>query len=215
LDSSKFLPIHKGVGILRGAGDDTDLGDAEAVTVRTHRLDLRSCRAIADRGRQLRVGSGTLTGTAAGEEVLPEAPQRRLLDDILDIFEPSEDRMWSETICHRLAARWPDAYDGWDPTTLANVLNKFSIETTQQWGRTADGRGANRRGITRQALLDAIAAREDRTIDARTVGETGIQASGERSELPASGLRAGRPALAGQPASPSTPDTDPEQAPSG
>lgn len=214
LDSSKFLPSHLGVGILRGAGDDTTLSDVEAITVRTHRLDLRHLRGIAARGRQLRIGTGTLTGTAAGEVVIEDGPRRRLLDDMLDVFEPAEDRMWSETTCLRLAARWPEVYDGWDPTTLANVLRPFGVETTQQWGRTVDGGGANRRGITRQQLLDAIAAREQRTIDARAVAEAGIPA-GERPQLPRSGRRAGRGRLAGEPASSSTPHTASDQGPSG
>ena len=161
LDSSKFLRTHLGVGILLG-NDDNQATDGEAVTVRTHLLDLTSLRRLCDRARRLRIEAGTLTGTAAGDQVIAEAPQRRLLDDVLDVFEPGEDRVWSETICARLAGQWPDVYDGWDPTALANALRAFAVETGQVWGRTQAGEGANRRGVARQAVLDAIAARPPR-----------------------------------------------------
>ena len=75
------------------------------------------------------------------------------------MFEPGEDRVWSETLCARLAGEWPDVYDGWDPTALANALRAFGVDTAQVWGRTQAGEGANRRGVARQAVLDAIAAR--------------------------------------------------------
>ena len=133
---------------------------------------------------------------------MTEAPRRRLLDDVLDVFEPGEDRVWSETLCARLATRWPDAYDGWDPTALANALRAFAVETGQVWGRTPTGDGANRRGVARQAVLDAIAARD----------QPPRAANGCADGL-GDGL-AGRPALAPGPARSSAPDSDPDQGPS-
>jgi S-DNA-T family DNA segregation ATPase FtsK/SpoIIIE len=203
LDSSKFLRTHLGVGILLG-NDDNQATAGEAVTVRTHLLDLVALRRLCARARQLRVDAGTLTGAAAGEVVVTEAPRRRLLDDVLDVFEPGEDRAWSETLCARLASRWPDAYDGWDPTTLANALRAYAVETGQVWGRTDTGDGANRRGVPRQALLDAIAARADQPPRA-TNGTAGSLGS----------PLAGRPALAPGPDRPSTPDSPTDQGSSG
>jgi S-DNA-T family DNA segregation ATPase FtsK/SpoIIIE len=199
LDASKFLRSHLGVGILVGADDNQATG-GEAITVRTHLLDLATLRQITRRGRELREKAGTLTGMAAGETVIPETPQRRLLDDVLDVFEPGEDRAWSETLCARLAGRWPEVYDGWDPTTLANVLRPFGVETGQVWGRTPDGTGANRRGVARQALLDAIAEREPRASNLTAV------------DAPEDG--SGRRVLAAGPARSSTPHSGPDQAPS-
>jgi S-DNA-T family DNA segregation ATPase FtsK/SpoIIIE len=199
LDASKFLRSHLGVGILVGADDNQATG-GEAITVRTHLLDLATLRQITRRGRELREKAGTLTGMAAGETVIPETPQRRLLDDVLDVFEPGEDRAWSETLCARLAGRWPEVYDGWDPTTLANVLRPFGVETGQVWGRTPDGTGANRRGVARQALLDAIAEREPRASNLTAV------------DAPEDG--SGRRVLAAGPARSSTPYSGPDQAPS-
>jgi S-DNA-T family DNA segregation ATPase FtsK/SpoIIIE len=202
LDSSKFLRTHLGVGILLG-NDDNQATDGEAVTVRTHLLDLTALRRLCERARRLRIEAGTLTGTAAGEQVIAEAPQRRLLDDVVDVFGPGEDRVWSETLCARLAGEWPGVYDGWDPTALANALRAFGVDTAQVWGRTQAGEGANRRGVARQAVLDAIASRETRPrASNRTLG------AGPEP-------LADRPALAPGPDRSSTPDSDPDQGPSG
>jgi S-DNA-T family DNA segregation ATPase FtsK/SpoIIIE len=192
------LRTHLGVGILLG-NDDNQATDGEAVTVRTHLLDLTSLRRLRDRARRLRIEAGTLSGTAAGDQVIAEAPQRRLLDDVLDVFEPGEDRVWSETICARLAGEWPDVYDGWDPTALANALRAFAVETAQVWGRTAAGEGANRRGVARQAVLDAIAARPPRATN--------------RAAIDVDSTITGPPALAPGPARPSTPDNPTDQGP--
>jgi S-DNA-T family DNA segregation ATPase FtsK/SpoIIIE len=199
LDSSKFLRTHLGVGILLGS-DDQQVTDGEAVTVRTHLLGIAELRKIAERGRQLRIDAGTLTGTAAGETVINEKPQRRLLDDVVDVFEPGEDRVWSETLCGRLAAHAPGVYDGWDPTTLANALRAFGVDTAQVWGRTPAGDSANRRGVARQAVLDAIA----------TVGNPGPTAT---NRAPGGGVEAlaERLALAPGPARSSTPDSPADQ----
>jgi S-DNA-T family DNA segregation ATPase FtsK/SpoIIIE len=166
LDASKFLRTHLGVGILVGADDNQATG-GDALTVRSHVMDLPTLRKVCQRARELRVKAGTLDGMAAGEQVLPETPRRRLLDDLLDVFEPGETKAWSETLCARLADRWPDQYDGWQATTLANTLGTFGMETAQLWGTTPTGEGANRRGVTRQQLLDAIAERAlDQPVDA-------------------------------------------------
>mgnify|MGYP001251089362 CR=1 FL=1 len=65
-DSSRLLPSHKGVGILRPDGE-TDGVDAVAVTVRTYYMPGEDWREICQRGRALRETAGTLTGHAAGE----------------------------------------------------------------------------------------------------------------------------------------------------
>jgi S-DNA-T family DNA segregation ATPase FtsK/SpoIIIE len=202
LDASKFLRSHLGVGILVGADDNQATG-GEAITVRTHLLDLATLRQVTRRGRELREKAGTLTGMAAGETVIPETPQRRLLDDVLDVFEPGEDRAWSETLCARLAGRWPEVYDGWDPTTLANVLRPLGVETGQVWGRTPEGTGANRRGVARQALLDAISEREARPPRASNLAVVDAPQGGS-----------GGAVLAAGPARSSTPHSGPDQAPS-
>jgi len=68
-DSSRLLPTHKGVGILR---PDGELGsDGLAVTVRTYYMANDDWRTICERGRALRIEAGTLTGHAIGDEPAP------------------------------------------------------------------------------------------------------------------------------------------------
>jgi len=65
-DSSRLLPSHKGVGILRPDGEAG--ADVLAVTVRTYYMPNDDWRVICERGRALREEAGTLTGHAAGDE---------------------------------------------------------------------------------------------------------------------------------------------------
>jgi len=68
-DSSRLLPTHEGVGILRPDGDTgTDL---LAVTVRTYYMPNDDWRTLCERGRELRLAAGTLTGHAAGHDLTP------------------------------------------------------------------------------------------------------------------------------------------------
>jgi S-DNA-T family DNA segregation ATPase FtsK/SpoIIIE len=155
LDASKLLRAHKGVGILLGA-DDGDLAEAGGQVVRTHLMDLPTLQRICERGRELRIQAGTLTGVAAGEEPIAETPAPKFLDQVLDVFGAGESRLWSETIVARLAERDPDRFDGWSPTDLANALRPYGVATSQVWGQTPEGESANRRGVTREAVLEAL-----------------------------------------------------------
>jgi S-DNA-T family DNA segregation ATPase FtsK/SpoIIIE len=70
-DSSRLLPSHKGVGILRPDGDTAAGGDSLAMTVRTYYMPNEDWRTICERGRSLREAAGTLAGHAAGETPAP------------------------------------------------------------------------------------------------------------------------------------------------
>lgn len=117
---------------------------------------------VGERARQLREGDGLLTGQAAGEE--PDLPSNRLqlLSDVLAVVPAGEDKVWSETVCRRLADRWPQRYDGWDQRTVAAALRPHGVKTQQTWITTADG-GANRQGFQREHLVDALDAARERT----------------------------------------------------
>jgi S-DNA-T family DNA segregation ATPase FtsK/SpoIIIE len=159
MDSSLLLRQHKGVGILLGT-DDGEMAEQGAQTVRSHFADAAVITDVCERGRQLRIEAGTLAGVAAGEELISEAPVRSLLDDVLGVFLAGEDRLWSETICARLADEIPDVYDGWDAADLANALNPYSVDTRQlDMKDPADGKRYNRRGVDREAVLEAQARR--------------------------------------------------------
>jgi S-DNA-T family DNA segregation ATPase FtsK/SpoIIIE len=107
--------------------------------------------------------AGALTGTAAGEEVITEKPVVNLLDDVFAVFVSGESRLWSETICVRLAEANPDTYDGWEPATLASALKPHGIETKQMELLDPDDpdgkRRRNLKGVTREAILQALADR--------------------------------------------------------
>ena len=70
-DSSKLLPSHKGVGILRPDGETETGAEVLAMTVRSHYMPNPEWRAICERGRALREAAGTLAGHAAGESAQP------------------------------------------------------------------------------------------------------------------------------------------------
>jgi S-DNA-T family DNA segregation ATPase FtsK/SpoIIIE len=161
LNASKIEEQHLGVGILRGAGDEGSAGSA-GQTVRTHICDIPTLRKIVARGRELRIRAGTLTGAAAGEDVINEEPPRKLLDDVREVFTVGESKLWSETIAARLASRWPEHYDGWTAADVGSQLGRLGIKTVQVWATTPDGDGANRKGVTLEALADPRDAAESR-----------------------------------------------------
>ncbi|QYN18842.1 FtsK/SpoIIIE domain-containing protein [Amycolatopsis sp. DSM 110486] len=70
-DSSRLLPLHKGVGILRPDGDTAAGADVLAMTVRTYYMPNEDWRTICEQGRALREAAETLTGHAAGQDTMP------------------------------------------------------------------------------------------------------------------------------------------------
>lgn len=70
-DSSRLLPSHKGVGILRPDGDTQAGTVALATTVRTYYMPNDDWQEICRRGRALREAARTLTGHAAGQDTAP------------------------------------------------------------------------------------------------------------------------------------------------
>ncbi|RSM35983.1 cell division protein FtsK [Amycolatopsis balhimycina DSM 5908] len=70
-DSSRLLPSHKGVGILRPDGDTAAGADVLAMTVRTYYMPNEDWQTICQQGRALREAAGTLSGHAAGEDARP------------------------------------------------------------------------------------------------------------------------------------------------
>ncbi|QRP48096.1 cell division protein FtsK [Amycolatopsis sp. FDAARGOS 1241] len=70
-DSSRLLPSHKGVGILRPDGDTAAGADLLAMTVRTYYMPNEDWQAICQQGRALREAAGTLAGHATGQDTVP------------------------------------------------------------------------------------------------------------------------------------------------
>ena len=70
-DSSRLLPSHKGVGILRPDGDTAAGADVLAVMVRTDYMPNDDWTTLCERGRALREAARTLTGHAIGAATTP------------------------------------------------------------------------------------------------------------------------------------------------
>jgi S-DNA-T family DNA segregation ATPase FtsK/SpoIIIE len=150
-------------GICYFAGE----GDAPRI-VRSFYIDAPTAEKIALRARSIRAAAGKLTGHAAGIEPDELAgPSYDLLADIAAVV--TEPKVWSEVVVTRLAALRADAYGPWGgmeadarAAQLTAALKPFGIRTGQVWGTTDDGRGANRRGITRDDITDAITERDQK-----------------------------------------------------
>ncbi|MEU3007866.1 cell division protein FtsK [Streptomyces sp. NPDC007020] len=158
LDASKLLKSHKGVGLLKGMTDDSGI-------VRTYLATGRDADTILERARSLREDEGTLSGDAVGETSATRSADA-ILDDTAAVLGRSEDKVWSETVVDRLAEFAPAVYGEWKELEgrakadqLAAALKPYGISTGQVWGKTEDGKGANRRGIERQHIIDAVTQR--------------------------------------------------------
>jgi DNA segregation ATPase FtsK/SpoIIIE, S-DNA-T family len=148
-----FTPRDKGIGYLVGVRD-------EATVVRTYYIDTLDAEKVAARARTAREKAGTITGHAAGEDA-PLTPAASLLDDLAVVFARCEqDKVWSEEILRLLAELRPELYAGWGPEQLAAAVKPYGLATGQVWGRTADGDGANRRGLARADVLAAVEQRQ-------------------------------------------------------
>ncbi|MPZ63429.1 MAG: cell division protein FtsK [Propionibacteriales bacterium] len=157
-DASRFQRAHKGVGWLLGADDSGEVDDA--VVVRTFMASAADVGKVIDQAHAARVAACTLTGTAVGDG--PDAEPVDVLADVLAVFAPGEDKLWSERILDRLTTLRPPHYHRWTTVQLAAALRPYGIATQQVWDTADDGAGANRRGITRADLRAANDAKSER-----------------------------------------------------
>ncbi|WP_213456667.1 cell division protein FtsK [Rhizomonospora bruguierae] len=155
IKATMFSRRDSGIGYLAGDGDDP-------VIARTFYVDGPTADAVVKRARALRDKAGTVTGHAAGQTIDTAAARRdTLLDDIAAVMPDSEPKLWTDIVCERLAAVRPDVYAGLTREQLTAALKPWGVATGQVWGTDpATGNGANRRGIDRQHILDAITVRD-------------------------------------------------------
>ncbi|MDN5919687.1 MAG: cell division protein FtsK [Pseudonocardia sp.] len=147
--ATTFTPRDKGIGYLVGVGD-------EPAVVRTYYVDALDAEKVAARARAAREVAGTLSGYALGEDV-PLTPEASLLDDLRTVFATIErDRVWSEDVLRALTELRPALYGTWTAEALTAALKPYGITTGQVWGHTPEGAGANRRGLTRDAVMAAL-----------------------------------------------------------
>ncbi|TWP51245.1 cell division protein FtsK [Lentzea tibetensis] len=154
----------KGVGLLKGVVDET-------TTVKTVYRDGPAAEALVNRALAHRVAAGRVTGYAAGLDVAVDetsAAVNTLLPDLLNVFG-GNDKRWSESLVDALADYKPDQYGTWGElpngttkaTQLAAALKPFGIATKQVWGTDpATGKGANRMGVERAHIADALTERD-------------------------------------------------------
>jgi S-DNA-T family DNA segregation ATPase FtsK/SpoIIIE len=159
--ATMFAFSDKGIAYFAGEGDAPRI-------VRSFFLDAPAAEKIALRARSLREAAGTLTGHALGEAIEGTGPSFDLLADIAAVV--TEPKLWSETVVTRLAELRPDTYGAWagmEPedraAQLTAALRPYGIRTGQVWGTTDEGKGANRRGITRDDITNAITKRNQNT----------------------------------------------------
>jgi S-DNA-T family DNA segregation ATPase FtsK/SpoIIIE len=156
--ATMFAFSDKGIAYLSGEGDAPRI-------VRSFYIDAPAADKIALRARVLREAAGTLSGHALGEAPEDTTPAYDLLADIAAVVP--EPKLWSETVVTRLAELRPAAYGAWgdmEPDAraaqLTSALKPYGVRTGQVWGTAEDGKGANRRGITRADITKAITDRD-------------------------------------------------------
>lgn len=143
--ATSFTPDDRGIGFLVGAAPNP-------IVVRSYYINAVQADRIAARARKAREAAGLLAGYAAGDPG-DELPQVSLLADVASVIGAG-DRMWSETICGRLAELRPEMYGEWNAEQLARALAPYGVETGQQWAS-----GKNRRGVLAADVRAALAAR--------------------------------------------------------
>ncbi|MFI6331087.1 cell division protein FtsK [Micromonospora chersina] len=152
--ATMFAWTDKGTGYFVGEG-------ADARITTTVNIDGPLAEKIAARARAAREAAGRLTGHALGEQ--PAAVPTltfNLLEDIAAVVPASEAKVWCRTVAARLAELRPEVYDGWDAERVTVALKPFGVKVGQTWGTDPDtGKGANRGGFERAAIIAAIAER--------------------------------------------------------
>lgn len=147
--ATQFRPrIDAGIGWLKGGGP-------APMVVKAFYVDGPNAEAIAERALVLRTAAGTITGHAAGID--PEQPEdeARVVVDVLRVWTPGEDAVWSETLAARLAQLDPGRYaelnDERGATLLGAQLRARGIDV-RDFHRKQAGKGITRKGVALVAL---------------------------------------------------------------
>jgi len=150
-----FRPeVDAGTGYLGGVRTDP-------FVTRVAYIDGPATERVAVRAHALRSAAGTITGHAAGEDTGPE-DRDRVLIDVLRVWTPGEDALWSETIADRLTDLDPDRYTGTDALWVGTELRRRGI-AVKDVHRKIDGVGTTRKGARRADVEAALGADRERT----------------------------------------------------
>jgi len=149
-DASILSEEHKGVGVLV-------TGPGSHVVVRCDYLDLAGFEEVCQRGRTLRVTTGTLTGDAQQDRVAAATASDDtfrippILSDCLDVMRHSA-RIHTTDLLDRLT-NLDERYGDWDGDRLANALEHADVVRTTRQVKIG---GRNLAGYRRADLEDAI-----------------------------------------------------------
>jgi hypothetical protein len=145
-----LLDMQKGVVVLDQGGEDGH------VTLKTDFMTIPEFREICLRGRQLRIGAGTLTGFAAKYGATGRTGEGRdlLADCVAALDAEGEDRARTKRLVELLAAYRPDRYREITETDMQARLRAAGAGGTRKLG-PLDGM-ANPNGYTREQLADAL-----------------------------------------------------------
>ncbi|MFV2172386.1 hypothetical protein ACFHW2_11610 [Actinomadura sp. LOL_016] len=145
-DASILSEDHVGVGVLV-------TGPSNFVTVLTDYIDVPEFAEICERGRDLRVQAGTLTGDAAddvlageGSDVMPE-----VLADALTVMRHAN-RMHTSTLLNHLVNLAEHVYGDWTADRLAEALGQAGVERSTVQVKID---GVNRNGYHKADLVAA------------------------------------------------------------
>jgi S-DNA-T family DNA segregation ATPase FtsK/SpoIIIE len=119
--------------------------------MRFYYISNKQAEQVAARAMRMRESVGLVDISAA---VRTQA--YNLLDDIHAVWPAGQDKAWSEVLLKGLVGLRPNVYAEWTTDTLAKALKGYLVTTAQTWGTDEDGKGANRRGISRADLMAAI-----------------------------------------------------------
>jgi DNA segregation ATPase FtsK/SpoIIIE, S-DNA-T family len=151
-DSSRLLPSHKGVGILRPDGDTAAGADVLAMMVRTDYMPNNDWTSICERGRALRAAAGTLSGHAIGSATTPVLDPTTVADVI------------------GLPSQIATSDDEEDPLPAADLPEPLA-SVVEYLG--ADLNGDNREFVPTAELIEALDV--EPTVFGRQMGELGCR----------------------------------------
>ncbi|GAA1021478.1 cell division protein FtsK [Acrocarpospora pleiomorpha] len=135
------LPVgkqYRGVGYLYGASDETPC-------VRTYLADAEDAEKILTTARALRERAGTLTGYAAGQNVVREV--RDVLADVLTVFQGETGLSWT-LLAARLADRIPEHYADLTPDAISAQLRGLGVPSVDIKRDGKALKGAKKASIT-------------------------------------------------------------------
>ena len=148
-DASILQEEHKGVGVLI-------TGPGSYVIPKCDYLDNAAFAEVCRRGRALREQAGTLSGDAAGDVVsaAEQAGQAipAVLSDVLYVMHNSP-RMFTSDILAALVNVDEDSYGDWDPSRLAEELERAGVRRTTKQVKID---GVNLAGYQRRDIEDAV-----------------------------------------------------------